>query len=66
MVRGQRLDIDEQPVKEEEEERMYMSMCMLTDRGRSFRLSRGARWEEFDRQGPPSVREVGQSQEVTL
>lgn len=66
MVRGQRLDIDEQPVKEEEEERMYMSMCMLTDRGRSFRSSRGARWEEFDRQGPPSVREVGQSQEVTL
>lgn len=66
MVRGQRLDIDEQPVKEEEEERMYMSMCMLTDRGRSFRSSQGARWEEFDRQGPPSVREVGQSQEVTL
>lgn len=62
MVRGQRLDTDEQPVKEEE--RMYM--CMLTDRGRSFRSSRGARWEEFDREGPPSVREVGQSQEVTV
>lgn len=65
MVRGQRLDTDEQPVKEEEE-RMYMCMCMLTDRGRSFRSSRGARWEEFDREGPPSVREVGQSQEVTV
>lgn len=64
MVRGQRLDTDEQPVKEEE--RMYMCMCMLTDRRRSFRSSRGARWEEFDREGPPSVREVGQSQEVTV
>lgn len=66
MVRGQRLDTDEQPVKEEERMYMCMCMCMLTDRGRSFRSSRGARWEEFDREGPPSVREVGQSQEVTV